>query len=298
MDNEILNRVFDPEPEAGDAEMDVAGANPPAGAPAKGGSEPDAGNLQSKLDTATAENLKLQERLAALESVAPLARYVDQNPQVLDHLDALTRLDVGAINRDGEAEPLPEYPEKPKDFDPQDVSDPNTPSGQYWIGLQEYNAKAAARLLAESGRQSEESKARVQAIESSRRERALKEEITTRLVGQYGLETEQVTDFWNFITDPKNMNEANMVRFYKANKGIPGPSSENGKTPPQEPEKPQLTPEQQALAKQAERLGLRLTLPETVAIGPGADAGGGATTDGDLFFGSLVDKTTDTGLIF
>lgn len=294
METDILSQVLDPGPGEGEAADTSEETDADAGNPSQDGSD-EARGLQSRLDTTLNENNELKERLAALESVAPLARYVDRNPHVLDHLDAMTRLDVEmAANQDGEEIPLPEYPVKPKDFDPAEVTDPNTPSGKYWIDLQEYNAQAAQRLLTETQRQARVTEETRTLAAASRKQREEQAAINTRLVSQHGLEANEVQDFWNFVLDPQNLNETNMVAFYRAAKGQKAPANR----PPASPESgSQFTPEQAELARQAEAMGLRLTIPESAVAGAGADAGG-TPNEQDLFIGSLVNPETDTGLIY
>jgi hypothetical protein len=302
---DILDSVLDPGPGEGEAEEDSGDTPeaPPAGVPSQGGSGADTGSLQSKLDVAVEENRALQERLAALESVAPLARYVDRNPHVLDHLDAMTQLDVGMAKSedDQNVAPLPEYPEKPEHFDPAEVSDPHTPSGKYWMKLQEYNAAANQRLLTESSRQKEERTMAAKAQAKARQAREYEAQLNTRLTGEYGLNANEVADFWKFVTDPEQLNEANMVKFYRAARGegerssapVPAKPGSDGPSQPQA----EWTPEQLALKRQAERMGLRLSLPEAAVVGAGAESGA-EPNEQDLFFGSLTKPESDTGLIF
>jgi hypothetical protein len=287
-----LEDVFNPEP----------GQSDEAGKPDDFAQEGlDEAGAQSELDKLRAANEQLTREKQELESVAPLARYVDKHPAVLDHLEMLLETDPNGASASEKGEPLPplEKPTKPSDFDPQEASDPNTPSGAYWMQLQEYNAEANTRILSNQTQDADTKKKVRENIQKEKADSDQQAKTTTRLREVYGLEADEVKEFWELMTQPDSLNEENMVKFYKAIR----PPREGGEAPTPEPEKPpapnqedpRILAQQERLAKEAKALGLRLEIPESAAIGSGAESG--EKTEAEGFVDSLVSEK-QPGLIF
>jgi len=101
---------------------------------------------QSEADKKENENQQLREQLNQLNSVAPIARYIENNPQILDAIENDIRGGSTVIPNSGRSEELtmPERPVRPVGYDPGVAfEDPDSESGKYLNELDSYNENLA-----------------------------------------------------------------------------------------------------------------------------------------------------------
>lgn len=179
---------------------------------------------QSQHSKLNNEYSALKQQLAQVEPVLPVARFLQENPQVIQALDSYLKQGNQPAPVQPTAQPpevqLPVKPIKPADYSEADMFDPNTNTYKYLAAERDYelalirHERETMKKEQESYKQfMEEQKA---LVANERKNSQLQAILTT----QHGLSKEQVGEFISEMDSPASIELDTLVEFWKFRKGL------------------------------------------------------------------------------
>lgn len=161
---------------------------------------------------------KLQRQLEELQPYVPVARYIQQNPKILDMVEQdIKGKRAGAQPPAVEVPKPPARPKKPDGYTVEETGTPGSKSWQYHQDLLEYSAAAADYQVARD--QYLQQQAELRAQEEARAQMAQKQlsQISAEAQRTYGLTAEEAQEFVQFYTDPR-YEMPQLVQLFRLNK--------------------------------------------------------------------------------
>jgi hypothetical protein len=228
---------------------------------------------QSKYDTQVNETKEIYNRMTELEQVAPIANYLNQNPQVVKALEE--QLSNDQIQEStGSSLKKPERPEKPTNYDAIDAySDPDSVSYKYRESVDGYRDDTLAYYEAqqEAQRVAYEQEATVRQRAQAEQQRvAQMRNLYGDLTTNRGFSGEEAQSFMTEMSAPESISLDNLVNLWKLRHA---------------PSREEITVKSKAEAMQREKE--RLSIPRPVGVTPGHDAQAGKTEE-DRLMESMV----------
>jgi len=170
---------------------------------------------QSQYDKAQRELTDLKEQHSSLKDIEPLAKYIQENPAILDSVES--SLSSGQpsgqpIGNQAESLKKPEKPTKPANYDAIDAySDPQSDSYKYRDAIDGYRDE----MISFQEKKNEQVVARMEQDYQNRAQEQQVETLRTQLTNGHGFNTNQVDDFMKVMSDPGSLSLENLVNLYK-----------------------------------------------------------------------------------
>lgn len=216
--------IVEPEPgeEQPEVEEEVPADEPSA--PAKLTPEQAYQKLQSEKDRIAAEAQKLQNQMAEYQEYAPIIRYMQENPKVIESLEQslVKKPDVPAQ----ETLQRPEKPQKPKDYSRYDANnDPDSESAKYADALEAYKEQYIEYTEKIQEQKVKALEEKIQKDQAVRQQQALLMDINNKLITQYKFTDELAKEFIQEMSNP-NPTLDELVELFKVKKRITTMSKE------------------------------------------------------------------------
>mgnify|MGYP003113994177 CR=1 FL=1 len=233
---------------------------------------------QSQYDKVKGEYSNLKNKYQEMESLAPIARYIQDNPDVLNNVtQSLSKGNqAGQVQQEPQPEPLkrPEKPTRPAEYDAIDAyNDPNTDSYKYRDAMDNYrdnmieyqekrNGMMENALAQEAERQRQ--------IMMKQQQTQQINNIKTQLTQGYQFAPEEADKFMKEMAKPESITMDNLVALWKMKQAPAGQVLEN-----------------QRKADEMKRQRDKLSIPNTVGVAP-AEAPTKASVE-DRVMDALID---------
>ena len=205
---------------------------------------------------------ELQTKHADIEDIAPIARYIKSNPNVLDNVEAsLSNGQAQGQSQQGNQEPSlkqPEKPTKPSNYDAMDAySDPESESFKYRERVEAYRDG----MIDYSRQENDMLKQQIALEQQQAQQRQQQNQLKNDLVSKHKMQPDEVEKFINYMSSPESVSVDNLVTLWKNQNSI-------GNQAPA-PQKPATDPTAEAMMRQREKL----SMPQPVSVTPGGDKG-------------------------
>ena len=233
---------------------------------------------QSQYDKVKGEFDNLQSKYQEVESLEPIAKYIQQNPGVLDNVtQSLSNgQQAGQVPQEPQPEPLkrPDRPTKPAEYDAIDAySDPNSASYKYKEAMDGYrdgmiefqekrNEAMEGALRQEADRQQQMMQRQQQAQQVNN--------VKTQLTQGYSFSDTDADQFITEMAKPESITMDNLVALWKMKQSPSGEVLAN-----------------QRKAEEMQRQKAKLNIPSTVGVAP-AEATTQASVE-DRVMDALID---------
>jgi hypothetical protein len=173
----------------------------------------------------------------------PLLRFIQSDP------DLIALIDQKVSGATQPAKPVVVEklvaPQKPANYNPQEsVQNPESESWKYREAMEDYRTKSIEVLHQEIQRRDQIAQEQAKVQEAKEKQRQQLGAVIREAVSQHGLTREDVPDFVQVMSNPKNVTTANMVQLYHIIKGgtavrrparpggpLPGGGGSGGGTP-------------------------------------------------------------------
>jgi len=205
---------------------------------------------------------ELQSKYADIQDIAPIARYIKSNPNVLDNVEAsLSNGQAQGQPQEGNQEPSlkqPEKPTKPSSYDAIDAySDPESESFKYRERVEAYRDS----MIDYSRQENDMLKQQIALEQEQAQQRQQQNQLKNDLVSKHKMQPDEVDKFINYMSSPESVSVDNLVTLWKNQQSI-------GTQEPA-PQKPATDPTAEAMIRQREKL----SMPQPVSVTPGGDKG-------------------------
>jgi len=205
---------------------------------------------------------ELQTKYADIEDIAPIARYIKSNPNVLDNVEAsLSNGQAQGQPQEGNQEPSlkqPEKPTKPSSYDAIDAySDPESESFKYRERVEAYRDG----MIDYSRQENNMLKQQIALEQEQTQQRQQQNQLKNDLVSKHKMQPDEVDKFISYMSSPESVSVDNLVTLWKNQRSI-------GTQEPA-PQKPATDPTAEAMIRQRQKL----SMPQPVSVTPGGDKG-------------------------
>jgi hypothetical protein len=175
---------------------------------------------QSRYDQKASEFDSMSKKIADYEKVAPIAEYIQGNPEILKTVAKSLSGDTPQVPSQEESMDLPQKPQrptKPNNYDAtESVMDADSESYKYRVAVEDFRDS-----MIDYQEQKEEVAAQRQQIERQRIEREQQEyqnaqntaSMKTQLVNQYGYTAEKADEFVQYYSSPESLTLDNLVNL-------------------------------------------------------------------------------------
>ncbi|MAF42667.1 MAG: hypothetical protein CMI54_00670 [Parcubacteria group bacterium] len=214
---------------------------------------------QSQYDKVKSEFDNVNQKYQEMENLAPIARYIQENPGVLDNVQqSLSKSpQAGQAPPEPQPEPLkrPERPTKPAEYDAIDAySDPNTASYKYRDSMDAYrdgmiefqeerNNIMENAMVGEAERQRQ--------IMMQQQQQQQMSSVKAQLTQGYEFSPDDADKFISEMAKPESITMDNLVALWKMKQAPPGQVLAN-----------------QRKAEEMHRQKERLSIPSTLGVAP------------------------------
>ena len=173
---------------------------------------------QSQADIRARELEEVKTKYQDLDEIAPLARYIRDNPQVLNSIESSLSADKPTDNsRQGNSQELakkPERPSKPAEYDPiEATSDPDSTSFKYRESLESYRDDMMDYY---EGKERNRDVAMQEQQEKVAHQQYM-ENVRSQLQNVYGFEDKEMESFIAEMSRPESLSLENLVSVWKLN---------------------------------------------------------------------------------
>jgi len=177
---------------------------------------------QSKYDQKASEYNKLQEEMGQYEKVAPIANYIQENPDILKGVAKSLSGDTPSVadtNEQMASPKKPERPAKPVNYDSSEAyMDVDSASYKYREAMDNYRDE-----MIDYGEQAEQFRLReLEARENQIRQAQQQYEaqkqsdgMRNELMGKYGYTPDKAQEFMQYYSSPESLTLDNLVRLDK-----------------------------------------------------------------------------------
>ena len=214
---------------------------------------------QSQYDKVKSEFDSVNQKYQEVENLAPIAKYIQENPGVLDNVrqSLSTGQQAGQPQQEAPPEPLkrPERPTKPAEYDAIDAySDPNTASYKYRESVDAYRDnmiefQEQRNNVMENAMIGEAEKQRQ--IMMRQQETAQVNSVRAQLQQGYGFSESDASQFITEMAKPESISLDNLVALYKMKNAPSGEVLAN-----------------QRKAEEMPRQKEKLSIPSTLGVAP------------------------------
>jgi len=170
---------------------------------------------QSQYDKAQRELTELKEQHSSLKDIEPLAKYIQDNPAVLDSVESsLSSGKTPGQPAGNQAASLkkPERPTKPANYDAIDAySDPQSDSYKYREAVDGYRDD----MISFQEKKNEQVVAKMEQEYQQRAQAQQVDSLRSQLANSHGFDATQVDDFMKVMSDPGSLSLDNLVNLYK-----------------------------------------------------------------------------------
>lgn len=214
---------------------------------------------QSRYDKKASEVDAISEKLKSYENVAPIAEYIQSNPEVLKQVAKSLSGDTQSVPSQEKSDGLPKKPQrptKPMNYDASEaVMDADSDSYQYRVALDDYRdgmidyqeGLEVARINAMKAQEQKVVQQR-QAYERQQAEVGMRQQLQQ----QYGYSPEKAEEFMQFYSTPESITLENLVHLDKL----------RGK-----PSQQQIATQQKVQAMQNQQKRMQVPTPTAVQTG-------------------------------
>tara|TARA_B100000315_G_scaffold199107_1_gene190860 strand:+ start:5933 stop:6931 length:999 start_codon:yes stop_codon:yes gene_type:complete len=211
---------------------------------------------QSQYDKSQSELNQTRQELEGMQQLAPIARYIQNNPNVLrtveDHLSGGGTVPEAQSGQESQSLQRPERPAKPANYDPVDAySDPESNSYQYRESVEDYRDGMIDFYEA----QNDVMQQRMQNQAAQQQNQQYVENVKSQLVNTFDYAPDDAEDFIERYSDPTSVTLDNLVTLDKIKSA-----------PPEEVLKNQRKAEKMRRQKE------KAKMPEPVAVQPAESA--------------------------
>ncbi|MAF43320.1 MAG: hypothetical protein CMI54_03995 [Parcubacteria group bacterium] len=173
---------------------------------------------QSQADIRARELEEVKTKYQDLEEIAPLARYIRDNPQVLNSVESSLSADKPMDNSpQGNSQELakkPERPSKPAEYDPiEATSDPDSTSFKYRESLESYRDDMMDYY---EGRERNRDVA-MQEQQDKIAQQQYMDNVRSQLQNVYGFEDKEMESFIIEMSRPESLSLENLVSVWRLN---------------------------------------------------------------------------------
>tara|TARA_Y100000310_G_scaffold11991_2_gene12466 strand:+ start:6835 stop:7818 length:984 start_codon:yes stop_codon:yes gene_type:complete len=173
---------------------------------------------QSQADIRARELEEVKTKYQDLEEIAPLARYIRDNPQVLNSVESSLSADKPMDNSpQGNSQELakkPERPSKPAEYDPiEATSDPDSTSFKYRESLESYRDDMMDYY---EGRERNRDVA-MQEQQDKVAQQQYMDNVRSQLQNVYGFEDKEMESFIIEMSRPESLSLENLVSVWRLN---------------------------------------------------------------------------------
>ena len=209
---------------------------------------------------------ELQTKYADMKDIAPIARYIKSNPNVIDNIEAsLSNGQAQGQPQQGNQEPSlkqPEKPTKPSNYDAIDAySDPSSDSFKFREQMEEYRDSMIEFSNKENQSLKEQIALEKQQLQQQQQQQQQQNQLRNDLVAKHQMQPEEVERFITYMSSPESVSVDNLVALWK-NQQTTGNQT-------QAPQAPATDPTAEAMLRQRNKL----TMPQPVSATPGGDKG-------------------------
>ena len=177
---------------------------------------------QSRYDQKASEFNKLEEQLGQYQKIAPIAEYIQENPNVLQNVARSLSGDPQQVPAQAESTELPQKPQrpvKPANYDPSEAyMDAESASFKYRQSMDDYRDNIIDYTEQMDTYRVKQAQAQENAIRQRQAQYQQKREIdnmTNDLVNKYGYAPEKASEFIKYYSSPESLSLDNLVRLDK-----------------------------------------------------------------------------------
>jgi hypothetical protein len=179
-----------------------------------------------------------RQQQQGMAAYAPIARYLQENPQLLDVLERELQSGHpsqagpprGVGEQPGERTSLerPEKPLKPRNYDPNET-DPESDSYKYRQSMAEYQENLIEYMVARDERRESQAEEQRRIAEQHRQQQEQMAQLASTLKVEHGLNDFEAQDFMRTMMDQSSVTLDNLVKLYKITQGDRGKQSAEAK---------------------------------------------------------------------
>ena len=196
-------------------------------APAEGENTPkvDEGRFeywQSRYDQKASEFSKLEEQLGQYQKIAPIAEYIQENPNVLQNVARSLSGDTQQVPAQAESNGLPQKPQrpvKPANYDPSEAyMDVDSTSYKYRQAMDDYRdgiIDYTEQMDTYRVQQAESQQKALQQRQAQYQQQREVDNMHNDLVNKYGYESSKAKEFIQYYSSPESLSLDNLVRLDK-----------------------------------------------------------------------------------
>ena len=177
---------------------------------------------QSRYDQKASEFSKLEEQLGQYQKIAPIAEYIQENPNVLQNVARSLSGDTQQVPAQAESEGSPQKPQrpvKPANYDPSEAyMDVESASYKYRQAMDDYRDGIIDYTEQMDTYRVKQAEAQQQAIQQKQAQYQQQREIDNMhndLVNKYGYEPTKAKEFIQYYSSPESLSLDNLVRLDK-----------------------------------------------------------------------------------
>ena len=196
-------------------------------APAEGENTPkvDEGRFeywQSRYDQKASEFSKLEDQLGQYQKIAPIAEYIQENPNVLQNVARSLSGDTQQVPAQAESNGLPQKPQrpvKPANYDPSEAyMDVDSTSYKYRQAMDDYRdgiIDYTEQMDTYRVQQAESQQKALQQRQAQYQQQREVDNMHNDLVNKYGYESSKAKEFIQYYSSPESLSLDNLVRLDK-----------------------------------------------------------------------------------
>tara|TARA_R100000742_G_C4274780_1_gene94916 strand:- start:709 stop:1653 length:945 start_codon:yes stop_codon:yes gene_type:complete len=177
---------------------------------------------QSRYDQKASEFSKLEEQLGQYQKIAPIAEYIQENPNVLQNVARSLSGDTPQVPAQAESEGLPQKPQrpvKPANYDPSEAyMDVESASYKYRQSMDDYRDGIIDYTEQMDTYRVQQAEAQQQALQQRQAQYQQQRELDNMqndLVNKYGYEPTKAKEFIQYYSSPDSLSLDNLVRLDK-----------------------------------------------------------------------------------
>lgn len=181
---------------------------------------------QSQADQYRKQLEQEREQSQSLNTYAPIAKYLQENPQLLDVLERELQGGHPAQGTPAQGQQAPqqtslerpEKPLKPRNYDPNET-DPESESYKYRQSMAEYNDNLLEYMVARDEYRETQMAEQKRAAEQQQQKQAQMTQTAQMLKVEHGMNDYEAQDFMRTMMDPASVTVENLIALYRMKQG-------------------------------------------------------------------------------
>ena len=177
---------------------------------------------QSRYDQKASEFNKLEEQLGQYQKIAPIAEYIQENPNVLQNVARSLSGDTQQVPAEAKSDGLPQKPQrpvKPANYDPSEAyMDVESASYNYRQQMDDYRdgiIDYTEQMDTYRARQAQAEQKAIQQRQAQYQQQREVDSMHNDLVNKYGYEPTKAKEFIQYYSSPESLSLDNLVRLDK-----------------------------------------------------------------------------------